>query len=147
MKVVISKNAQGRMAQRQEPDDYTPKTGEFVKPLDDFTIDEMPAKWVERRVWDDATNSPRLPLEGEAVENARTAKIKDFGARFAQVWDANYDHPGLGILLYTQFPNDPETIAVKAAKDNYVAKRNALRDLGRPGKPPLTQAEIDKIVW
>ena len=142
MKVYTSKHPMGGVAYRVAPDEATANPGEILVQVspDDIEV------WSRDRVWDDV-NGPRLPNTNEQLEGARAAKLTELNNAFISVWDANYPHDGLGILLYTEFPSDPESVAVRAAKSNYVTKRNALRDLGKAGRPPLTEANIAGIVW
>lgn len=90
----------------------------------------------------DATLVPRY------IETSKNRKRKELENKFQAAWDEQYGTQiAVGLVLYFEFPNDPRTVVVKAARTNFINKTNALNDLGRSGRPPLTEANIAAIVW
>lgn len=107
----------------------------------------MPHQWAEARIWDQAAGVPRLPSGTETLEQARTDKRRELEAAFRAVWSSHFDDPVFAVLAYVELKTDPRTVAVTVARNNLISKEQELSDLGRPGRPPLTQAQIDLIVW
>lgn len=146
--MLFHKGARGKVEYDVVADEATEPEGTHAIPFDNFVSGEMPAAWAGNRVWDDAAGEPRLPTSTENLESARRGKLNELEAQFQKIAEAQFGTSTYaGIMIYFELPNDPRTVAVKAARTNFLQKSQALADLGRPGKPALTEANIAAVTW
>jgi len=123
----------------------------------DFSFDDEDGDGnLEIILWNETLLGPRPAsyealqawADGQAVPVAKQRKQKELEAAFQNVWDTQYGTQiAVGLVLYFEFKSDPRTVAVTAARTNFINKTNALNDLGRNGRPPLTLENIAAIVW
>ncbi len=130
-------------------------------PGEDFSILEgydretgAPTKSIGK--WNEAKLGPKPnsieALQTWADENTvavlKELKRKELEVAYQTVWDEQFGTQiAVGLTLYFEFPNDPRTVIVKTARTNFISKTNSLNELGKPGKPALTEANIAAVVW
>lgn len=151
-RVIFERKIDNRISYRWAADDEPAPPGAVVMGEQEFDRDD-PAKWddpdafLRGKVWPGDASAPRDQTTTEVLEAARTAKRLELEAAFNQAWTAQFSDPVFAVVAYFELKADPRTVAVTAAKNNLITKEQALSDLGRPGKPSLTLANIQGIVW
>lgn len=120
---------------------YDRETGAPTKAITKWNESKLgpkPADMNALQTWADSNN----------LEVLRSLKKKELELAYQGVWDEQFGTQiAVGLTLYFEFPNDPRTVIVKTARTNFMNKTNSLNELGRPGKPALTEANIAAIVW